>query len=287
MKRKQYALKKKQLSFIKTWKSIECRQKKVDELTEEEDVFEKSKPTFQEDIAKKKTIKRLIDYSNFTQVSWDQINRQSAFDCFHGILFYIFYNSEGLLNLDELEFHFSGANMLHYLLHPEKNKMADITSLYDFDDLQKEFKTFSLKNAFFGVKFQRIKINPIAYAIRLGESGNQGFNFTSFTFTGLNVATGKWEILHEQCNTNDLIRGNLFMLYFTKNTDQYYTAFKIQQTDTGSHDFWGISIKNFEIHGYVQYLPFENVDLFKEEINTSIENYETANPCFDMNDFLL
>ena len=48
------------------------------------------------------------------------------------------------------------------------------------------------------------------------------------------------------------------------------------------------SIKNFEIHGYPQYLPYEKVNLFKEEMYTSIEieDLENTNPCLDMNDFL-
>ena len=75
------------------------------------DYFEESKPTFQEMLADKDKITRnLIDYSNYTQVSWDQLNWRSSFNCFHGILFYIFYNSEGKFNTNELEIHFSGAN---------------------------------------------------------------------------------------------------------------------------------------------------------------------------------
>ena len=83
-------------------------------------------------------------------------------------------------------------------------------------------------------------INPIAYAVKIGNSGNIGYNFTSHKFIGLNEKTNEWEILDERCNSNDLIATNSFMLYYTKSSDKYYTAFKIQQTDPGNSDFWGI-----------------------------------------------
>lgn len=76
------------------------------------------------------------------------------------------------------------------------------------------------------------------------------------------------------------------MLYYTKSTNEYYTAFKIQQTDTGNRDFWGYSIKNFEIHGYVAYLSFTNIQIFEEEKESTFDNYEEVNPSMDMNDYL-
>lgn len=252
-----------------------------------EDNFENSKPTFQEILADKDQIARnKIDYSSFVQVDWTQINKYSIFDCFHGILFYIFYNSQGKFNVNELEFHFSCANLMDNHLIQRLNPIPKITNLFDFDDLAKEFKSVSMKNPFFGIKFLRIKINPIAYAVRIGVSGNAGYNFSSFQFMGFNDNTQKWEILDERLNVNDLLKSNYFMLYFTKSTKDYFTAFKIIQIDTGSFGFWGFSIKNFEIHGYVQYLPFENVEIFEENEN-NFENYEQANIYMDMNDFLL
>ena len=82
--------------------------------------------------------RKLIDYSNFTQNRWDDLNWRSSFDCFHRILFYIFYNSEGKFNTNELEIHFSGANIAQYL-DSTKFPIPNITNLYDFDDITKEF----------------------------------------------------------------------------------------------------------------------------------------------------
>ena len=286
MKKKHYATKKSQIrNFRAKWESIE-KMIKMKKEKSEHDYFEESKPTFQEMLADPNQISRkLIDYSNYTQVSWDELNYRSSFDCFHGILFYIFYNSEGKFNVNELEIHFSGANIIQYL-NQQQFKIPKITNLYDFNDITKEFKSSSIKDAFFGIKFLRIKINPIAYAVRIGNSGNAGYNFTSHKFMGLNEKTNEWEILDERCNSNDLIATNSFMLYYTKSTNEYYTAFKIQQTDTGNRDFWGYSIKNFEIHGYVAYLSFTNIQIFEEEKESTFDNYEEVNPSMDMNDYL-
>lgn len=287
MKKKHYACKKSQLTFKNSWKKIDRSKKVREEKINYDNDFERNKPTFQEMLAKDNTITKFIDYSNYDQVSWDQLDWRSTFDCFHGILFYIFFNSENKLNLSEIEFHFSGADIIS-ILNQQILKLPEILNLFEFNDINKEYKSVSVQNAFFGFKFLRIKVNPIAYAVRIGNSGKDGYNFTSFVFMGLNEKTEEWEILDERTNTNELINSNFYMLYYTKSTDQFYTAFKIQQTDTGSHNFWGFSIKNIEIHGYPQYLPYEKVNLFKEEIDTSIEieDFEKDNPFVDMNDLI-
>lgn len=50
-----------------------------------------------------------IDFSLYSQVPINQINTNNLFDCFHGILNYIYYYSNNKLNTNEIEFHYSGA----------------------------------------------------------------------------------------------------------------------------------------------------------------------------------
>lgn len=153
MKKKHYAAKKNQIkNYQSNWITIRNMIKNKKEKSEH-DYFEESKPIFQEMLAEKDQISRkIVDYSNFTQVKWDELNWRSSFDCFHGILFYIFYNSESKFNPNELEIHFSCANLIHNL-NPKFFQMPNITNLYDFDDVKKNLKVVQLKMPFLALNF--------------------------------------------------------------------------------------------------------------------------------------
>lgn len=242
------------------------------------DQFLKEKPYDQAMLTKNGMISSSpVDYSLYNQTPIDQIRPSNLFDCSHGIISFITYYSNNLLNGRELEFHFSGASQRKSLEQEIKNNnnnnviadYIDISNIFDSENPKTYFQIGAFKEAFFGVTFKRIKINPTCYYIRAGQLCNRfGPFLTSFTFEGYNEETAEWDILDERMNINDLNPSGGYALFIVKTTDKSYSSFRIHQTEVGGNDFWGFTIAGFDIHGYLS-LSHSTLDepesLFNEE----------------------
>lgn len=216
-----------------------------------------------------------LQYSNFVQQSSDKINKFNLYECFHGLLNFIYYYSGNNFNIEELEFHFSGGQ-LHNLLSLKNNPdQCNILNIFDYENINNQFTIASIKNAFFGLTFKNIKVNPIAYSIRSGILTNSIPHLISFTFEGFDDNTKKWVVLDERVNINDLIPTGSFSLFFVRSTDQCFSSFIIKQTDPGSNGFWGFSISAFDIHGVVSLR--ENISSNNNDLNEDFQSFSFGN----------
>lgn len=236
-------------------------------------------------------IQNNIEYSKYYQLPAYQMDISNIYDCFHGILAYIFYYSDNKFNTEELEFYFSGGKNINCSTVKKKQKTLNILNIFDYANIDCYFTISSVKNAFFGVTFKKIKINPIAYAIRTGIFSNSSSNLISFTFEGFDEENDKWDILDERVNSNELVKSGSFAFFYVRSTKKCYSSFKITQTEPGTNGFWGFTISGFDVHGIISLRKNRFVlqnDIFEEnksDSNKSI-NIDDYNPFIDMSTFL-
>lgn len=230
--------------------------------------------------------KEKLDYSNYTHLSNFLFNRYNVYECFHGILFYIYYYSKNKFNIEEIEIHFSGAKNLNY----SSNNQNNILNIFDYENINSEFKINCFRNAFFGVTFKNIKIQPAAFAIRSGIYSQQSSHLVSFTFEGFDEENQKWDVLNEQANINDLIQSGGFMIFYVRSSSKCYSSFKIKQTSPSSNDIWGFSLAAFEIHGIIYYKNEINSNIIWEknnEFKCTKNVFENIDPSLDMSEYLI
>lgn len=281
-------------TFKESWINILKKRHFTDNfnIRNSKDSFFNEMPENQELLTENKDICSIpIDYSNYTQIPAEKININNLFDCFHGILFFIFYYSGSKFNINELEFHYSGSKFRQSL--PISNlfqasNLNNILGIFDYQNIHNEFQIKCIKNAFFGVTFKRILINPIAYSIRSGIYQKNCPHLVSFSFEGFDEKLQNWEVLDERENINNLIENGGFMIFFVRKNDKYYSSFKIKQTRPGSDNSWGFSVSAFEIHGIVSYRE-EIIEQLKTSINANDRDLNlyslSYDPYIDMTDF--
>lgn len=194
-----------------------------------------------------KTLQQNIDFSNFNQKSFLQINTNNKDDCFKGILNFIYTNSGNKFNTNEIQFHFSGGKNRKSSSSPCDQKY-NILNIFDYNNNDNQFNVECTKNAFFGVTFNRIKVKPTFYSIRSGALWEIS-RFLSFTFEGYNEKQQKWDILDERTNLFDFTNGGDFKPFAVRSTDNNYSSFKLLQNEPGRDGYWGFSFGGFEIHG--------------------------------------
>lgn len=265
-------------------------------IIQEKHYFQET-PLLQEYLTDKmKITDKKIEYSYFVQLSSDQINTNNLYDCFHGILFFIYFYSENKLNIEEVEFYYSGGReRKNYLTTITQNPIlygvnqSDILNIFDYSNFNTYFRIDTIPNAFFGVKFKRIKVNPTSYSIRSGGSTNNIPHLVSFIFEGYDEDTGKWDVLDERVNINDLIKVGGYKMFYVRKTIKYYSAFQIRQIEPGHNNFWGFSLSAFDIHGIV--ILRNDVSMAKdtellESPSNSFDLFDDYNPIIDMSSFL-
>lgn len=267
------------------------------------DTYFDEKPQFQEYLTQKgKTTNFPIDISNYNQTPASQLNPSKLFDGSHGIISFISYMSSLLLNVGELEFHFSGAMFRKSYEDEMKHKRIidniDILNIMNAEDPRTYFQIGPYRDAFFGVTFKNIKITPIFYFIRAGQLVNRlGPFLTSFTFEAYDEETEKWVVLDQRVNINDLNPSGGFCLFAVKTTTKSYSSFRIHQTDVGGNECWGFTIAAFDIHGIPESInekvSNDNKMIMiseKQELVNDNDEYffnMSFNPCIDLGKSIL
>lgn len=251
------------------------------------DLYFESIPYKQELLTQNEMIStELIDYSNFTGIiNNQQINNYSLYECFHGILMYIYYYSTNKFNTNEIEVHFSGSRNIIW----DNNKRFNIMNIFDYENINTKIDIENTIDAFFGITFKRIKIQPQAYSIRSSVLSSLITQLVSFTFEGYDEENQRWDVLDERDNINDLIKSGGFCLFYVQTTTKCYSSFKIRQTGPGSNKLYGFSIAAFDIHGVAYYRD----DLNNFDSNTIYDkciynNDLTAlDPCEDLSNLII
>lgn len=226
--------------------------------------------------------KECVDYTNYTPNEFQKID---LYNCFNGILSYIYLYSNNKLNTSELEFYFSGAQIFKHLLNSKHfNNQFNIMNIFNNDDINSYIEIGSFKEAFFGVKFKRIKINPVCYSIKIGLYHKFAYNIT-YNFECFNDETKKWDVLDERVNLKfDQIK-YLTRLFPIRPIANYYSAFRIHQTEPIIDKTWGFRLIAIDIHGSVKYN--ENSDNFDFLCSDNFDNTEDFNPFIDITNFLI
>lgn len=288
-------------SYKDTWDLIgrslqKFFENQISSAPNDDDYFEE-KPFYQEFLTDKDmTFPYLIEYSNYTQENQDKINIRNLFECFHGILFYIFYYSNNKFNVEEIEFHFSGAQtrqpLESILSNTNLNQINqwDILNIFYYEDTTSQFRINCTINAFIGFTFKRIKVKPLAYSIRSGSFPNISTHLISFVFEGYDELENKWDLLDERVNINDLIPSGGYCMFYVHTTDKSYSSFRVRQTEPGSTGFWGFSIAALEIHGTISLLESafrQDQSLAMNESDQSLNFNDAFNPNMDMSDYIL
>lgn len=290
-----YFLKKKyssNLSFQDIWKSVNFKsnidiEKNID--CNKETQYFNNKPVLQNLLAENhQVITKEIDYSYFNQISVSEIDTTNLYECFQGILAYILYYSENKFNIKELEFFFSGAKNYNRSTSVKKPYKANIMNIFNYDKYNYQLDIENVNEAYFGLTFKRIQIQPQAYSIRFGSKSNSSSNLICFTFEAFDENLKKWDILDERINTNELTKDGSFALFYVHLNGKNYSSFKITQKEPGTNGFWGFSIAGFDIHGIVS-LRENMVDVQNENLTDNQKNNIDVveyDPIIDMASFL-
>ncbi|KAK8883620.1 hypothetical protein M9Y10_042715 [Tritrichomonas musculus] len=263
------------------------------------DYYFRETPIFQQYLTENNMIfDSNVDFSNYNKLLPNQISKPNLSDFFQGILFYIYYNSDNKFNLNELEFHFSGGsrrdNLSTIIEHSTNQNPADqldILNIFNYENINKQFRVETIKYAFFGVTFKNIKINVTSYSIRSGPLQANVSHLVSFTFEGYDEDKQKWDILDERANINDLIPTGSFQMFYVRTSNKFYSSFKIKQTEPGSNGYWGFSIAAFEIHGGISLVDKSFVSMNdcyseKKEDTTNFFQFDSFDPTMDITEYL-
>lgn len=273
-------------TFQEKWKMIlEKDQNKSFQFVFYDDYFENIYNA-QSILEKEKVNDTKIDYSNYLELPYEKINSKNLYDCFHGIINFIYLYSQNKFNVAEIEIHFTNAKK--YTLKNSKN--FNIMSIFDYETITSRIDIEFSFDAFFGITFKRIKIQPVFYSIRSSICSNLISHLGSFTFEGFNDDNQRWDVLDERTNINDLQKSGAFCLFYVRSTHKCYSSFRIKQTGPGSNDKWGFSLSAFDIHGIIFYrdeLKSNEESIVIQQNDLSFSNSFDFNPFIDMSNFLI
>eukprot|EP01084_Bolivina_argentea_P274801 468499_1 len=154
-------------------------------------------------------------------------------------------------------------------INPFNNKLVNISTselekgnkLSQFIDrklIKTEFKTKNIKNSFFVVDFNQIKIKPSYYTLR--HSSGYGYYLRCWSFQGFN--NNEWKTIKEYKNDHSLSRKNKFASFSLTDCNQFYSKFRIIMNKKNSGDHFGLSGSDwtlcaygFELYGQAIFSP--------------------------------
>jgi hypothetical protein len=171
--------------------------------------------------------------------------------CFHGILRHIFVSSDCRYNTGEIQ--------LSAKTQCSAKNDADVAYVLDYKTEQRYGTGPSTVDQFLGVKFHRMVVRPVAYAIRSDWCQNGTNRLRSWAFQA-RIASGKdiperesWLTLDESLRSEELLKPGAHFLGFVT-TENYYSEFRILQTGPSESNFLSFNLSAFEIHGCVRRL---------------------------------
>lgn len=229
---------------------------------------------------------KTVEYNDYATSI--QILQQSSVN-FAGILYYITYMSLNKINRSEFCLFSSSIDAIcsNCLYKNQPSNASPYVIIESAPDLLKTsfgnyFHCPTFRDANIGCYFRRIKVKPLAYYIKC----NPGAALVSFVFEGL-TEDGRWVLLDERVNINDLINST-GSTFYCKTKDEYYVAFRIKQLEPSSNGFWGFDLVTFDVHGDIAWR--KNPD--QESISLAADVAEGGpdgdyNPSMDMTDWMI
>ncbi|OHT10479.1 hypothetical protein TRFO_20232 [Tritrichomonas foetus] len=189
-----------------------------------------------------------LDWRNYASKNVLFIDPSSMEDSFQGILNYIHICSETKFNVEEIAFDYT---------ETKSNQTSDPTAIFSYNDKTRKFQTGTSKYPYFSIRFKRIRVRPVAYAIRSNVISDGSPHLQTFVFQGFDVDKQKWVLLDERVNSNDLIPDGHFALY-NLYSEKYFQDFRILQTGRAHNSMMAFALAGFEIHGDVQLIDEES-----------------------------
>jgi hypothetical protein len=159
--------------------------------------------------------------------------------CFEGILRTIWIHSDKKYNTAEIKLNFK-------TLCPSED--SHWTFVLDYNDKRRYGTGPSVSGQFFGVKFHRISVLPVAYALRSDFYADHTNHLRSWVFQGRNKEDEAWTTLDERVKEGGLVKAGSFLLSFVE-TQQFFTEFRVLQTGPSHTNYLSFNLAGFEIHG--------------------------------------
>lgn len=187
-----------------------------------------------------------VPWADFPIPSLEKLMTRTVEACFDGILRYIWLCSGRLYNLGEI--------VIFYKTIAQRTD-SDPAHILDYESESRYGTGPSVHDQFIGVRFMRIEVLPIAYAIRSDFCDKKTHHLCSFAFQGRESSNSQWVTLDEQRWINNLVPAKSHFLGFV-DTDQYFREFRILQTGPSHSNFLSFNISALEIHGFIRERQF-------------------------------
>jgi hypothetical protein len=165
--------------------------------------------------------------------------------CFDGILRRIWMNSGQKYNIAEMTLTYQTSI---------NNDNSNPAFVFNYETPLRYSTGPSMRGQFFGVRFQRIRVLPLAYALRSDFASKRTNNLRSWVFQARgqnNTSDDSWVTLDEQARVSNLSQPKAHILAFVE-TDSFFREFRVLQTGPSHSNFLSFNLSGFEIHGYVQ-----------------------------------
>jgi hypothetical protein len=167
-----------------------------------------------------------------------QLSSDDLVPLFNGILRHIFIRSERKYNQAEIE-----------VIYKTRALTSDAASILDYESKDGYQCKGSSVEQYIGVKFLRMQVWPVAYAIRAVRSKSKDY-LVSWVFQA-RQAHGPWVTLSEQMQRDNLAEpGSHFREWIT--ADHWGQEFRVMQTYPTRAGTLSFGLSGFEIHGFIK-----------------------------------
>jgi hypothetical protein len=179
-----------------------------------------------------------VDYSDFSPRQVCDAIQSDGDNFFHGILNYIFFNSENCYNHTEL--------LIEYrAIQPG----SDPAFILDYRN-PRAYQSGTGPGQCLVLTFRRIRIRPTAYAIKSGPLSRTTRHIASYVFQGWDAAAAEWVVLDERQNLLEYLTGFTARLSHL-DTAMYFSKFRLLQTDQTPPPGTHFGVSALEIHGQI------------------------------------
>jgi hypothetical protein len=170
------------------------------------------------------------------------LNASDLQTCFEGILRTIWLSSDKKYNTSEIELKCKTVC---------RADDTDATFVLDNENQLRYGTGPSMAGQYLAVRFRRIRVLPIAYALRSQHNPDSMNQLRSWAFQAKNAGEDTWTTLDERFKEERLKKPGSFIIAFVE-TKQYFTEFRVLQTGPSHTNYLSFNLGAFEIHGWTK-----------------------------------
>jgi hypothetical protein len=131
---------------------------------------------------------------------------------------------------------------------------CDLSYIFDYTARNRYGTGPSAPDQCFGVGLRRMRVCPVAYALRSDYASTKTNYLKSWAFQGRRSGDSEWVTLDEQRNTSVLCGASCHFVGYVR-TNEWFQAFRVLQTGPSQANFFSFNLTGFEIHGWVHRNP--------------------------------